>query len=178
MRLPGDKNKSSILEEMIRVNHAGEYGAQRIYQGQIDVLKNDPECLKTLEHMKEQEEEHLEIFSGMMKTHKVRPTLLQPFWHVAGYALGAIPAMVSKEAAMAVTVAVEETIEDHYNQQLAQLGDSDAELKDTIARIRDEEIEHRDIGIENNAQHAVAYPVLYNTVKFGCKTAIALAKKI
>jgi ubiquinone biosynthesis monooxygenase Coq7 len=177
--LPGDRTKQQQLKQLIRVNHAGEYAARLIYQGQIDALKDDPETLATLLHMQEQEQEHLDVFEGMMREHRARPTALQPFWHVASYALGRLPAMVSKEAAMAVTVAVEEVIEEHYNEQLEELDDvEDKALKSVITKIRDEEVEHRDIGLENDAEKARAYPLLYRAVKNGCKVAIQVAKRV
>jgi len=174
---PGDGSHEERIARMLRVNHAGEYGARRIYAGQMAVLKND-ECLPVLQHMYEQEEEHFQVFDEMIKERQVRPTVMQPLWHIAGFALGAGTAMISKEAAMACTVAVEEAIDEHYTEQLENLGPEDAELKAYIERFREEELEHRDTGIAQGAENAPAYGLLYNAVRAGSKAAIWLSTRI
>jgi len=176
--LPGDPNPDEGLERAIRVNHAGEYGAKRIYQGQIAVLGNR-ECGDTLRHMMEQEQVHLDYFSKALHDRRVRPTALTPLWHVMGYALGAGTALMSEKAAMACTVAVEEVIDEHYAQQRDWLAaeDREPELVETIEKFRQEELEHRDIGYENGAEQAVAYPVLTAAIKKGSKLAIWLAER-
>lgn len=176
-RLPGDPNREDFLEQAIRVNQAGEYGAKRIYEGQLAVLGKGPNG-DTLRHMAEQEQEHLDAFNHLMTERRVRPTLLQPLWHVAGFALGAGTALMGEKAAMACTVAVESVISDHYQEQIDALGDDEAQLRETITRFREEEIEHHDIGLENGAEDAPAYPVLCEAIKAGCRAAIWLAKRI
>lgn len=176
-RLPGDLTKEELLEQMIRVNQAGEYGAKRIYAGQMSVLKNDP-CYPTLQHMAEQEEEHLQYFSQQLGDRMIRPTALMPLWHALGFAVGAGTALLGKEAAMACTVAVEETIDEHYREQLDQLGEDETLLKNSIEKFRQEELEHRDIGLEHNAENAPGYEALKQLIKLGSRAAIALSKRI
>lgn len=175
--LPGDKSKQAMLDEMVRVNHAGEYGAKQIYKGQLAVLHKD-ECAETLKHMEEQELEHLRAFEDYMQKYKARPTALLPLWHVAGFALGAGTALMGKRAAMACTVAVETVIADHYQEQLDQLGNDELELKQSIKKFREEEIEHHDIGIEHEAEQAPFYQMLSGAIKTGCKAAIWVAKRV
>lgn len=177
MRLPGDITPRQDLERMIRVDHAGEYGAERIYAGQLSVLGRGPKG-DILRHMKEQEQVHLDTFSGLIATRRVRPTALLPIWNIAGFALGAVTAAMGEKAAMACTVAVEETIDEHYAAQSASLGEDEAELRETIEKFRAEELEHRDIGIENGAEQAFAYRLLTRVIKVGCKVAIAVSEKI
>jgi ubiquinone biosynthesis monooxygenase Coq7 len=165
------------LERVIRVDHAGEYGAKRIYQGQLAVLrgtKHEP----TIRHMQEQEQVHLDTFSRLIAERRVRPTALLPLWHVAGFALGAATAALGPRAAMACTVAVEEAIDEHYQAQEATLGEDEAALKADIARFRAEELEHRDIGLENEAELAPAYRLLSAAIKLGCKVAIRVAERV
>lgn len=176
-RLPGDLTKEELLEQMIRVNHAGEYGAKRIYAGQMRILKND-ECYEELQHMAEQEEEHLQYFADQITKRKVRPTALMPIWHVAGYAMGAATALMGKKAAMACTVAVETVIDEHYQEQLNELGNDEKELKAAITKFREEELEHRDIGLEHDAEQTPGYELLSFGVKSASKLAIWLSKRI
>ncbi len=176
--LPGDVGRKERLAQMLRVNHAGEYGAKRIYAGQLAVLK-DAECAPTIQHMAEQEEQHLAAFDTLLVERQVRPTVLTPFWHVAGFALGAATALMGERAAMACTVAVEEVIDEHYADQIAELeGNTDeAALKDTLVQFREEELEHRDIGLEHGAEEAPAYPLLSAAIKGASKTAIWLSTR-
>lgn len=175
-RLPGDPDRKAHLDRMIRVDHAGEFGATRIYAGQIAVLgkgRHGP----VLRHMAEQEQVHLETFEALIARRRVRPTVLRPVWHVAGYALGAGTALMGERAAMACTVAVETAIDGHYAQQAAALGPEEAELKATIERFREEELEHRDIGLANEAERATGYPVLSALIKAGSRAAIWLSER-
>jgi ubiquinone biosynthesis monooxygenase Coq7 len=165
------------VEEMIRVDHAGEYGAARIYAGQLAVLGKG-EHGDTLRHMQAQEQVHLDTFSRLITTRRVRPTALLPFWHLAGFALGAATAALGPRAAMACTVAVEETIDEHYAAQEAALGDDEILLRDTIAKFRAEELEHRDIGLANGAEQAPGYRLLTAVIKAGCKAAIRISEKV
>ena len=176
-RLPGDPTAREVLERTIRVDHAGEYGAKRIYEGQLAVLgrtKYGP----LIEHMKTQEQVHLDTFSRLIGERRVRPTALLPFWHVAGFALGAASALLGHRGAMACTVAVEEAIDEHYRAQEATLGDDEAELRTDIARFRAEELEHRDTGLEHEAEQAPAYRLLSAAIKTGCKIAIKISERV
>lgn len=174
--LPGDHTNDSSIDRMIRVNHAGEFGAKRIYAGQIAVLGHT-EIGDTLRHMAEQEDEHFDYFDNQIIERNVRPTILSPLWNVAGFALGAGTALLGKEAAMACTVAVEETIDEHYQEQIETLGDDEKELKEKIIKFREEELEHRDIGYEHDATQAPAYSLLYHAIKKGSKLAIWLSTR-
>jgi ubiquinone biosynthesis monooxygenase Coq7 len=165
------------IKRFIRVDHAGEYGAERIYSGQLAVLGRGPHA-ETLHHMRDQEVHHLETFSRLVVTRRVRPTVMLPFWHVAGFALGAVTAAMGVKAAMACTVAVEETIDEHYAAQQATLEADEAPLNETIERFRLEELEHRDIGIENGALQAPAYRLLTAVIKAGCKAAIKISERV
>lgn len=168
------------LDRMLRVNQAGEYGAKRIYAGQIAVLKRrgmDAKALATLEHMAEQEEAHLAAFNDLVAEHQARPTALQPIWHVAGFALGAATALMGEKAAHACTVAVEEVIDRHYAEQAAQLDDY-PELQALVEKFRAEENEHRMTALEAGAEQAVGYPVLRGLIKAGSKAAIWIAQRV
>jgi ubiquinone biosynthesis monooxygenase Coq7 len=171
-------NPNSI-ESMIRVNQAGEYGAKRIYQGQLATLKN-PAARQQVQHMMDQERVHLDYFNTEMNQRQVRPTLLHPIWHIGGFALGAVTALMGKEAAMACTVAVETVIDEHYREQLAQLAtqEGEAELKASITRFREEELEHRDTGLAEGAENAPAYPLLSAFIRGVTRTAITLSTRI
>ena len=176
-RLPGDPTAREVLERTIRVDHAGEYGAKRIYEGQLAVLgrtKYGP----LIEHMKAQEQVHLDTFSRLIGERRVRPTALLPFWHVAGFALGAATALLGHRGAMACTVAVEEAIDEHYRAQEDTLGDDEAELRADIARFRAEELEHRDTGLEHEAEQAPGYRLLSAAIKTGCKIAIKVSERV
>jgi ubiquinone biosynthesis monooxygenase Coq7 len=177
MSLPGDLTKRGMIERMVRVDHAGEYGARRIYQGQIDVLGNGPKG-DVLRHMQAQEDHHLETFSRLIAERRVRPTALLPLWHLAGYMLGATTAAMGERAAMACTVAVEEAIDEHYRAQVAALGTDEIALRNTIEVFRAEELEHRDIGLANEAELTPGYKALSFLIKTGCKVAIAVSERI
>ena len=176
-RLPGDPTPREVVARTIRVDHAGEYGAKRIYQGQLAVLRST-QWEPLLRHMQAQEQVHLDTFSRLIGKRRVRPTALLPLWHVAGFALGAATAMLGHRAAMACTVAVEEAIDEHYQSQEARLGGDEAELKAHIAQFRAEELEHRDIGLENEAEQAPAYRLLSAAIKAGCKAAIRISERL
>jgi ubiquinone biosynthesis monooxygenase Coq7 len=174
--LPGDLNPEARLARMIRVDHAGEYGARRIYEGQLAVLGKSA-CAPALKHMHEQELHHLRTFENLMVQNRVRPTVLQPVWHVAGFALGAATALLGEKAAMACTVAVEEVIDEHYANQSALLEADQADLKDTIETFRQEELEHRDIGLDHGAAETPGYELLSGAVKAGSRLAIWLSER-
>ena len=176
-RMPGDPTKDELIERIIRVDQAGEYGAVRIYQGQLAVLGKGPKG-DMIRHMKEQEDVHLDTFTKMASERRVRPTALMPIWHIAGFALGAGTALLGEKAAMACTVAVEETIDEHYQHQIQKLGDDEKGLRDHCVQFREEELEHRNIGYEHGAEAAPAYPLLSRAIKFGTKLAINLSERI
>ena len=176
-RLPGDLTKDELIDRIIRVDHAGEFGAKRIYEGQLAVLRGKPEA-QAIEHMYQQELEHLRTFEKLMVERRVRPSALHPLWNAAGFALGAATALLGPKAAMACTVAVEEVIDQHYRAQSEQLGADEAPLKAKIEKFRAEELEHRDTGLEHGAQQAPAYPLLTGAIKAGSRLAIWLAERI
>ena len=163
---------------MLRVDQAGEYGATRIYAGQLAVLRaNSPEA-KLIARMAAQEQRHLKRFDKLMAERRVRPTALQPLWNVAGFALGAATALMSEKAALACTDAVETEIDRHYQQQLDQLGEDDPEFAADIAEFRAEELEHRDTARAAGAADAVGYPVLTTAIRAGCRMAIELSQRV
>ena len=174
------KNKTdrNTLEEIIRVDHAGEYGATRIYDGQIAIFGKNSKIGKTIQHMADQEQEHIDKFNELILEHRVRPTALLPIWNIAGFALGASTALLGEKAAMACTVAVEKVIGEHYQEQLDLLEDDHKDLKKTISKFRDDELEHHDIGIDHDAESAPGYKIMSKVIELGCKTAIAVSKKI
>lgn len=175
-RMPGDLNHDQMIDRMIRVDQAGEYGAVRIYKGQLAVLgKGDKKEL--LEHMLAQEEVHLDTFNKMAAKRRVRPTFFTPIWHAAGFALGAGTALMGEKAAMACTVAVEEAIDGHYAEQIEELGDTEPDLRETFVKFREEELEHRDIGYEHGAEQAPGYTLLSKAIKTGSKFAIWVSER-
>ncbi len=176
-RQPGDPDRRQTLARFLRVDHAGEYGARRIYQGQLAVLGRGPHG-DTLRHMQDQEQAHLDYFAKAIGDRQVRPTALLPFWHIAGFALGAATALLGPKAAMACTVAVEESIDEHYREQHAALGEEEAPLRERIEAFRQEELEHRDIGLENGAEQAPGYRLLTAAIRAGCKLAIKASERI
>ncbi len=179
--LPG-RTKRSRLEDMIRVDHAGEFGAVRIYEGQLAVLRNRPgaeHAVAAIEKMANQEQEHLSTFDRLVLERRVRPTLLAPLWHTAGFALGAATALVNDKAAMACTAVVEEVIDDHYARQertLAALNDD--ELIVVVSAFRADEREHRETAIDEGAEQAPAYSLLSGAIKAACRLAIKASEKI
>ena len=164
---------------MLRVNQAGEYGASRIYAGQLSVMGNRAPHAGKVSAMAAQEQSHREQFDALMTARRVRPTALQPFWSVAGYALGAATALIGPEAAMACTAAVEEEIDRHYTRQLDVLETGpDAELTDMVRAFRDDEREHRKVALEAGAAKAPAFPLLSGAIRLGCRFAIRLSERV
>ena len=176
MTAPGDRRPD--LSSMLRVNQAGEYGATRIYAGQLAVLGRGRPASHLVARMAAQEQRHLDRFNALMAERRVRPTLLQPLWNVAGFALGAATALMSEQAAMACTEAVETEIDKHYADQLTELGNSDPELSADILDFQAEELEHRDTAREHGAADAAGYPLLTAAIRAGCRAAITLSKRI
>ncbi len=181
--LKANSRRSSALNQaqiasMIRVNQAGEYGAKRIYAGQLAVMGDRTPAARAIAHMAEQEQRHLSAFDAMMAQRGIRPTVLQPVWDVAGFALGAATAAIGPEAAMACTVAIETEIDRHYAEQLGQLGEGEPELSAMIAEFQAEELEHKAAALEQGAERAPAYPLMSLVIRAGCRAAIALSKRI
>ena len=176
MTRPGEPRPDP--ESMLRVNQAGEYGATRIYAGQLAVLRKGSPAAHAISGMAQQEQRHLERFNILMAERRVRPTLLQPIWDVAGFALGAATALMGEKAAMACTDAVETEIDRHYGEQLVALGDSDPTLAADIAQFRADELEHQATARAHGAADAVGFPVLSAVIRAGCRVAIGLSKRI
>ena len=173
---PGEKKPDTA--SMLRVNQAGEYGAARIYAGQLAVLGRGSPAAHQIARMAAQEQRHLGRFNELMAERRVRPTVLQPLWSVAGFALGAATALMSEKAAMACTDAIETEIDRHYSEQLEELGSTDPELASDIAEFQAEELEHRATAREHGAQEAIAYPLMSAAIRAGCRVAIELSKRI
>ena len=174
---PGDQPAPGAINRMIRVDHAGEYGAIRIYSGQLAVLRRSGKA-DVLRHMRDQEQVHLDTFNAMIADRRVRPTALLPLWHLVGFALGAATAALGERAAMACTVAVEETIDAHYTAQIEQLTDTETPLRDTLEKFRGEEREHRDLALANDAERAPGYRLLSAAIRTGCRVAIRLSERL
>jgi ubiquinone biosynthesis monooxygenase Coq7 len=175
--LPGDPTPAVEIARMLRVDHAGEYGATRIYQGQLDVLGRG-RAAGTIRQMAEAEKRHLARFEILLRDRRVRPTLLYPLWSVAGYALGAATALLGERAAMACTVAVEEVIDEHYRAQAERIGDEDPALRETILSFRDDEIAHRDMALAQGAEDTASYDLITAVVKTGSQIAIWLSTRL
>lgn len=173
---PGDPKRR--VDAMIRVDQAGEYGATRIYAGQLAVMGDRGAAARAIAGMAMQEARHRAFFDRLVAERGVRPTLLQPFWGAAGFALGAITAAIGPEAAMACTAAVETEIDRHYTAQLEALGENDPELSGAVAEFQADELEHRDAALAAGAERAPAYPLLSGMIRLGCRLAIATAKRI
>ena len=173
---PGDRRPDRA--SMLRVDQAGEYGATRIYAGQLAVLRRNCPEAKLIARMAAQEQRHLDRFNKLMADRRVRPTALQPLWNVAGFALGAATALMSEQAALACTDAVETEIDKHYGSQLDDLGEDDPELSADIREFRADELEHRDSARSAGATNALGYPVLTAAIRAGCRVAIELSKRI
>ena len=181
IRNPGDVEPRELIERTIRVDQAGEFGAVRIYEGQLAALRwtgrANSEAGRKIASMARAEREHNKVFDRLLVERRVRPTALQPLWSVAGFALGAATALMGDKAAMACTVAIEETIEEHYAHQAAALGDDEAELRSTIEKFRAEEIEHKDTALAAGAEQAPAYEALTGAIKAGSRLAIWLSTR-
>ncbi|HZB92583.1 MAG TPA: demethoxyubiquinone hydroxylase family protein [Stellaceae bacterium] len=176
-RLPGDPSREELIARMIRVDHAGEYGAKRIYDGQLAVLGR-ARSASVLRRMAEQEQRHLAAFEKLVVARRVRPTMLSPLWHAAGFALGAATALMGERAAMACTVAVEEVIDEHYRRQSEALGAAEPALKATLDEFRRDENEHREVALAHGAEQAPAYAALSAAIKAGSRLAIWLSTRL
>ena len=174
--LPGDVTPEESVQQMIRVDHAGEYGAARIYEGQLAILRTGPDA-DAVKEMADQEQRHLARFDKILVERRVRPSMLSPLWHAAGYALGAATALLGPRAAMACTAAVEEVIEEHYREQAQALGNDEGELRDLIELFRQDELAHRDVALARGAAQAPGSEVMTGAIKAGSRLAIWLAKR-
>ncbi len=178
---PGRRFVQDRVAEMLRVDHAGEFGATRIYEGQRAVFSRLPGARRIAAQLAEQEADeavHKAAFDKLLIERKVRPTLLGPIWGAAGFGLGVVTALMGEKAAHACTAAVEEVIEDHYREQIEELGDQEPELSAMISRFREEEIAHKDQAIAEGAKEAFGHPVLEAVIKAGCRVAIAVCQKV
>ncbi len=177
-RRPGDGGSAARLARMIRVDQAGEYGAARIYAGQMAVLGQTGRTGRLLREMAEKEREHLQAFDALLNARSVRPTLLSPLWHAAGFALGAATALAGPRMAMACTEAVESVIADHYAEQRSRLGDSDPEFAALIDQAREDEIAHHDLALEEGAARAPAHDLATRLIRRGTRAAIWLSERL
>ncbi len=179
----GVHSRNELIQRIIRVDHAGEFGAKKIYEGQLAVFRGT-KIEHVIHEMAEQEKRHLSTFENLINERRVRPTILFPFWNAVGYTIGVGSALLGKEAAMAVTVAVEDVISEHYNSQIRIMNDEnlnspqDIQLKEYIKEFRDEEVEHHDIGLKHNAEQTPFYQLFTGSVRAGTKLAIWLSERI
>lgn len=174
-KLPGDARLDT--RPMVRVNQAGEYGAARIYAGQLAVMGGRSRVAGEIRHMAAQEQRHLDAFDALMTQRRVRPTVFAPVWHIAGYALGAATALLGPKAAMAATVAVETVIDQHYGEQAEALADgTDPVLAAMVDDFRAEEVEHRDTAAAHSGENG--FPLMQAVIRAGCRAAIEVAKRV
>lgn len=179
--LPKPGPKTARIGEMLRVDHAGEYGAVQIYRGQravFDKLPHKQNIANLLREMEEGEQHHLDTFDEILSKRGVRPTFMGPVWNLAGFGLGATTALMGEKAAMACTAAVEDVIEKHYAEQIEELKEIEPELSETITQFRDDELEHKHTAEAHGAQDAPGYSVLSNIIKLGCRVAIKVSEKL
>lgn len=181
--IPGKTGKTlPRIAEMLRVDHAGEYGAVAIYRGQQAVFARNSKTRNIAEQLGEmeaEEQQHLDAFDKLLIEENVRPTVLGPVWNVAGYGIGVMTALLGEKAAHACTEAVETVIEQHYADQIEELEESDRQdLRATFIQFREDELHHREIAVEEGAKNALGYPILSSLIKTGCKLAIRISEKL
>ena len=179
--MPGQVTTAAKLDDMVRVDHAGEFGAVHIYRGQravFDRIEGKAHAARLIAEMEAGEAEHLRVFDQLIAERGVRPTLMAPIWRVAGFGLGAATALMGEKAAHACTAAVEEVIEEHYARQSEALDGVDDELKGLVDRFREDEVAHKRTALEQGARGALGYSVLSAVIKFGCRMAIRISEKI
>jgi 3-demethoxyubiquinol 3-hydroxylase len=174
-RLPGDRPRADEIARMVRVDHAGEYGATQIYRGQLDVLGRRRSA--EIRRMAETENRHLARFEELLHERRVRPTLLYPLWSATGYALGVATALLGERAALACTVAIEDVIDEHYQTQAGYLADADPELRQTVLSFRDDEIAHRETALAQGAEAAFGYDLISAAIRTGSRVAIWLSTR-
>jgi len=175
------KTDQKILEEIIRVDHAGERGAIKIYEGQLlalKTIKHDEKLKNIIEEMKDHEQEHLEYFEKEIQKRKMKPTYFLPLWDVMGVSLGFGTALLGKKAAMLCTASVEEVIEDHYQDQIEKIGDDENDLKNKIKKFKSDEINHKNIAYDTGASKTGIYSILDKVIRTGSKIAITISEKI
>ena len=175
------KTNKKTLEEIIRVDHAGERSAIKIYEGQLlalKTIKQDNDLKDKIEQMKEQEKEHLEYFEKEIQKRKIKPTYLLPVWDLMGVTLGFGTALLGKKAAMLCTASVEEVIEDHYQNQLKRLGKDEKDLKKKIEKFKEDEVNHKNMAYESGATNKGVYSIMDKVIKTGSKIAITISEKI
>ena len=176
-----EKTNKKILEEIIRVDHAGERGAMKIYEGQLlalSTVKQDESLKEKILEMKEHEKEHLDYFEKEIQKRKMNPTYLLPLWDVVGIGLGFGTVLLGKKATMLCTASVEEVIEDHYKNQLTKLGSDEKDLKGKIEKFKGDEINHKNIAYEEGASNKGIYSIMDKIIKTGSKLAITISEKI
>jgi len=176
-----EKTDKKIIEEIIRVDHAGERGAIKIYEGQLlalNTIKQDEKLKVIIEEMKESEKEHLEYFEKEIQKRKMKPTYLLPLWDILGISIGFGTALLGKKAAMLCTASVEEVIEDHYQNQLKKIGDDEKNLKTKIEKFKKDEVNHKNTAYETGAAKTGIYSVMDKVIKTGSKIAISISEKI
>jgi ubiquinone biosynthesis monooxygenase Coq7 len=176
-----EKTNQKTLEEIIRVDHAGERGAIKIYEGQLlalKTIKQDNSLKDTIEEMKDHEKEHLEYFEKEIQKRKIKPTHFLPLWDVMGVALGFGSVLLGKKATMLCTASVEEVIENHYQNQITKLGDDEKELKNKIEKFKNDEMNHKNIAYEAGANNKGLYSIMDNVIQTGSRIAIAVSEKI
>ena len=175
------KTDKKIIEEIIRVDHAGERGATKIYEGQLlalKTIKQDNSLLKIIEEMKEQEKEHLKYFENEIQKRKIKPTYLLPLWDVVSVALGFGSTLLGKKAAMLCTASVEEVIDEHYQNQLKKLGNDEKDLKKKIQKFKEDEIKHKNVAYKSGATNKGLYSIMDKVIKTGSRIAITISEKI
>ena len=175
------KTDQKILEEIIRVDHAGERGAIKIYEGQLlalSTIKQDQNLKKIIEEMKEHEKEHLEYFEKEIQKRKMKPTYLLPLWDLMGVSLGFGSALLGKKATLLCTASVEEVIEDHYENQLGKIGEDEKDLKTKIEKFKGDEVNHKNIAYESGASRTGIYSIMDKIIRTGSKIAITISEKI
>jgi 3-demethoxyubiquinol 3-hydroxylase len=177
-RLPGDPAPADAIARILRVDHAGEYGAVRIYEGQLAVLGRDGRAAAEIRRMAAAESRHLARFETLLHQRRVRPTLLHPLWSAAGFALGAATALLGERAAMACTVAVEEVIDEHYRAQAEYLAEENPALAETVLAFRADEIAHRAAALAHGAEETPGYELLTGVIKAGSRLAIWLSTRL
>jgi len=176
-----EKTNKKTLEEIIRVDHAGERGAIKIYEGQLlalKTIKQDNDLKDKIEEMKEQEKKHLEYFEKEIQKRKIKPTYLLPLWDLMGVSLGFGTALLGKKAAMLCTASVEEVIEDHYQNQLQKLGNDEKDLKAKIEKFKEDEIEHKNMAYETGVTNKGFYSIMDKVIRTGSRIAITISEKI
>ena len=176
-----EKTNKKTLEEIIRVDHAGERGAIKIYEGQLlalKTIKEDSELRDKIEEMKEHEKEHLEYFEKEIQKRKIKPTYLLPLWDIMGVSLGFGTALLGKKAAMLCTASVEEVIEAHYENQLKKIGSDEKDLKIKIEKFKSDEVNHKNIAYDSGASKSGIYSLMDKLIQTGSKIAINISEKI